>query len=289
MRANIELKQPRKSYLEILNEFQKAGSESSPIRTLKELNKEKRVRRVRDKILEHIRPPAVKTGTLILGVRCKDGIVIGSDRKILRGGETEYTDKIFEFDVGGKILVAAEGLTGIRDDFFLLLNYEISRRRGVDTLYEVKIIMEDIISELTERYRDRIREPYPIGVLMGGLEMLSEGKAVLYYIHSEGYGEKVSFMCSGHGGNYAYSLAKFLYGPRLASKLSVDDVAKRMAFTISWVSEDVDSTVGGNPDVFIVKDNNPKVERLPVGDVNNEIQHAQKAKESLANLLFSQK
>lgn len=32
--------------------------------------------------------------TLIVGVRGKDGIVLGSDQKVVRGGETQYTNKI---------------------------------------------------------------------------------------------------------------------------------------------------------------------------------------------------
>jgi 20S proteasome alpha/beta subunit len=183
--------------------------------------------------------------TLIIGARCRDGIVIGSDKKISRGGETEYSNKIFEFDIGGKVLFAAEGLTGIRDDFFYLLNYEIRRRRGVDTIYEVKLIVEDIIANLTERYAERVNDPVPVGVLMAGLENLSEGKATVYYIHGTGYGEQISFRSSGSGGEYAYSLAKFLCGHNICSNLSIDEAARRIAFTILWVSEDVDSSVGG--------------------------------------------
>jgi len=289
--AREEQMRMKKSYLEILNEFRRGVAETSPFRTLRELNQEKRMREVREKLLDHIRlrPVNIKKGTLIIGVRGKDGIVIGSDRKLIRGGETEFSDKIFEFDIGGKILFAAEGLTGIRDDFFLLLNYEIRRRRGVDTLYEVKIIVEDIISELTDRYRDRIREPYPIGVLMGGLERISEGKAALYYVHAEGYGEQVAFRCTGHGGDYGYSLAKFLCGPHLATELSTEDIAKRIAFVISWVAEDVDSMVGGDPDVFIVRDENPNVEQLPKEDVDKEVKHTKDAKKDFSKLLFPQK
>lgn len=87
--------------------------------------------------------------TLIIGAKCRDGIVIGSDRKIQRGGETSFDNKIFEFDVGGKILFAAEGLTGIRDDFFYLLKSAITSRRVIDTLYEVKLLVEDIIVNLS--------------------------------------------------------------------------------------------------------------------------------------------
>lgn len=200
--------------------------------------------------------------TLIMGIRCKDGVVIGSDRKTIRGGELSYDNKIFEFDVGGKILFAAEGLTGIRDDFFLLLTDAIKRRRGVDTLYELKVGVEGIISELTSTYTERIGQEKPIGVLMAGLEYISKGKSILYYVHPEGYGEKISFRCSGHGGEYAYSIAKFLCGPEISRNLLSDEIAKRMAFTIYWVSEKIDTTVGGFPQINIIRDDNPETEPI---------------------------
>ena len=200
--------------------------------------------------------------TLIIGTNCRDGIVIGSDRKIQRGGETSYANKIFEFDVGGKILFAAEGLTGIRDDFFYLLNSAIESRRVIDTLYEVKLLVEDIIANLSERYRERVREPSPVGVLMGGLENLTGGPAMVYYVHGVGYGEQVTFRCSGHGGRYAYSVAKFLCGPHICQKLETNEVAKRIAYAILWVSEDVDSTVGGLPSVAMMKNDEQNVTYL---------------------------
>lgn len=223
--------------------------------------------------------------TLITGVKGEDGVVIGADRKVLRGGEIEYADKIFEFDIGGKVLFAAEGLTGIRDDFLLLLKSEISRRKGVDTLYEVKMVVEDIIADLTERYKDRVETNSPIGVLMSGLEKISEGKAILYYIHSQGYGEQSSFLCSGHGGPYAYSLAKFLCEPHLVPDLSVNEVARRLAFVIAWVANDVDTTVGGTPQVAIVKDESPKVEYLPDKIIKEIEEDVKRSKQTLAKLL----
>jgi len=59
---------------------------------------------------------------------------LGSDRKVLRGGEVEYSNKIF---IVNNVALAVEGLTGVRDDFLYLLNAELQRRRGVDTLYEM--------------------------------------------------------------------------------------------------------------------------------------------------------
>jgi len=219
--------------------------------------------------------------TLLIGAQCKDGIVMGCDRKTLRGGEVEYSNKLFEFDLGGRVLFAAEGLTGIRDDFFLLLNHEISRRKGVDTLYEVKLIVEDIIADLTERYSERVEEESPLGVLMGGLERIREGKAKLYYIHGVGYGEQVSFRCTGHGGEYAYSLAKFLCDPHTASKYPVGAVARLIAFVICWIAEDVDSTVGGPPQIGMLKDGNKEVGFLDEEAITGVSEHAKKAKGNL--------
>jgi 20S proteasome alpha/beta subunit len=226
--------------------------------------------------------------TLIIGVRCRDGVVIGSDQKILRGGEAEYSNKIFV--IGGAVALAVEGLTGIRDDFLYLLKIELDRRRGVDTLYEMKIIAEDIVATLAERYRERIREESPIGVLMASRERLETGKAVMYYIHGIGYGEQVEFLCTGHRGPYATTIAKFL----LRKDLDCIESAKRIAFIISWIAEDVDVTVGGDPIVAIIRDwEKPQpsseeriVEFLSQEIVNEMKSYAKKVKAELPNILF---
>lgn len=200
--------------------------------------------------------------TLLIGAKANGAVVIGADRKTIRGGESHYDDKLFEFQIGGKLIIAAEGLTGIRDDFFLLLRAELQRLRGVETLYEVKLIAEDIIANLTERYSERIDDPSPVAVLMGGREQLNRGPSLLYFIHGVGYGEQVSMRCSGHGGTYAHSLAKFLVEPSICENLTPEEVARRIAFIIFWVSEDVDSTVGGQPQVAVIRDESDDVEYL---------------------------
>lgn len=45
------------------------------------------------------------------------------------------------------------------------------------------IIAEDIISELTMRYADRVGAAIPVGILMEGLENITFGRALLYYVH----------------------------------------------------------------------------------------------------------
>lgn len=192
--------------------------------------------------------------TLIIGVRSRDGVVIASDRKTMRGGEAEYTNKLYEMNNSVYVI---EGLTGIADDFHYLFEIEIKRQRGVDTLYELKIIAEDIIAELTKRYAERVETETPIGILMAGLDNITSGKALLYYLHGVGYGEATKFICSGHGGSYATTLAKFL----LKEELPAEENAKRAAFIIAYVAEDIDTTVGGDPIVAIIYDSKERKER----------------------------
>jgi 20S proteasome alpha/beta subunit len=200
--------------------------------------------------------------TLILGVRCNDGVVLAADRI---------------FEVGGT-LIAIEGLTDICDDFLRLLRSAMDRTRGFTNIYEVKLVLEDIISDLSKRYRKRLGSEGSIRTLLAGLSRISAGNAVLYYVHPRGYAESVNYRCSGHGADSAHSIAKFLFD----SKGSCQNNAFLAAFFISWVSEDVDTMEEGEPQVAIMKDDTG-VEYLSNDLVRQASQRARQLKSRLAN------
>ena len=215
--------------------------------------------------------------TLIIGSRCDDGLILAADRKIMRGGEAHYEDKIFEL---GGVALAFEGLTGIRDDFLLPPQSEMGTRRFI-SLYEAKLVIEDIVADLSKRYAERLREDAYLGALLGGLSELTAGSAELYYVHPEGFGESVRYRCSGHGGDYAHCLAKFILTP----EISLQDAAYRAAFLISWVSEDIDALVGGNPQVAIIQDGIAGVNYLSDEVTEHAVQKAGSLKQGLAQTL----
>ncbi len=216
--------------------------------------------------------------TLIIGHRCNGGLVPAADRKIVRGGESDFQDKIFEL---GGVVLAFEGLPGIRDDFLILLESQLESARGFTDLYQAKLLIEDIVLNLSERYAERLGENAYVGAILGGLSGISGGQAELYYVHPQGYGESVRYRSSGHGAQYAHTLAKFL----LTSDLSLEDSAYWTAFVISWVSENVDSTVGGQPQVAMIRDNVPGIEYLSHDAVSRSADDASAAQEHLAHLL----
>jgi len=65
---------------------------SSPSLTfLQRLNKEKKARRELERIIiEKKQKEKILRGTLIIGARGLDGIVLGADRKVMRGGESDF-------------------------------------------------------------------------------------------------------------------------------------------------------------------------------------------------------
>jgi len=216
--------------------------------------------------------------TLIIGVRGSDGIALGTDRKLMRGGEAHYADKIF---VVNDVVFAVEGLTGLADDFLLLLGHEASRKKGFGTLYEAKTVAEDVVSELWGRYKKRLDDDSPIGAIMAGLESITDGPAKMYYIYPQGYGEGIDFRCTGSGGPYATTLAKFLH----KKEESVEDNARKIAFVIHWVSEDVDTNVGGIPQVAIIRDGKAKIEWLGPEEIQKQGETAKRKKQNLWKLL----
>ncbi len=212
--------------------------------------------------------------TLLVGMRAKDGIVLGADRKIMRGGEPQFSDKIKTLQ---DVTYATEGLTGVADDFLHLFEHAALSKKGFSALYEARLLAEDIISELHKRYSERLKENQTVGLVMAGQENLSSGPARLYYIYPEGYGEAVTFTCTGSGGPYATTLAKFLHD----EEASVEENAKRVAFVISWVSEKVDAYVGGVPQIAMIRDDNPTVSWLDQAEIDRQVTNVDQARKEL--------
>lgn len=222
--------------------------------------------------------------TLVIGARCADGIVIGTDRKVKRGPEPSFDNKIVE---KSNVIFGIAGVTGIWHDLLDLLDSEMERARGFGSLYEAKIATEDIVSELYRRYRERIGErDAEIDVLMGGLKNKMSGEARLYHISGVGYGEAESRLCMiGSGYPPAASIAKFLISP----DLSVEENAYRVAFIIGWIRGGVDDNVGGTPQVAMIRDGDPKVEYLSEERAEEAAKRGEQARDNLGKLVGFEK
>lgn len=185
-----------------------------------------------------------KSSTLIVAGKCKNGVVMIADRRTMRGTEYREEKKICEFY---KVITAFAGLTGLKDKFLEMVEGVLRSTRAVN-LSEAIVGVEDTMALISDRYKERLKGEARIVALLAGLEYLSSGKAKLYHVFGDGYAEEINFLCIGHGAPYATCLAQGLY----KEDLSIEKMAEIGIFLVSWV-ENVDSSVGGIPDVVFVE------------------------------------
>jgi 20S proteasome alpha/beta subunit len=230
---------------------------------LNEANKEryKRWLRTRTLVQEHL-----GGSTLLIGVRGKDGVVLGADTKVVRGGETDFETKIRQFTVGkASITFAGAGVVGVIDDFIEIFEKTLAENiKGgkITSLLSIKIIAEDLVDRAEQRYGPKLGQP-PLHFILGGLSDLEKGRATLYEIGSGGFGQKVKYVTLvGHGSPYARTISKYLF-PRETKAghvpLACAQVVPRIAFCVYWIREEVDDYVGGEAQVICVLDDNPQV------------------------------
>ena len=254
----------KKSKIKIGKDFSpnmKIPNEIITIRKFNEINKAEEEYEqwlYRKKLIEEF---TGMSSTLIIGVRGKDGIILGSDRKVIRGGETDFEDKIKFLNINGvSIIFAASGFVGIVDDFLEVFGKALEEniKEGmINSLLSIKLLAEDMVKDIMERYESRLGEE-PLRFIFGGLSELDEGKARLYEIGAPGFGQKIKYYrLIGHGSSYARTIAKYLFpisGGIEGVPLKVDKIAPQIAFCISCISGEIDDYVGGNPQIVYILD-----------------------------------
>jgi 20S proteasome alpha/beta subunit len=187
--------------------------------------------------------------TLITGARCRDGIVLAADcRRLARYEKGPITTKLFKLSCG--VALAGAGDDAVLNEARFFIDQRIKEPQSeapVKNLFDVVQITASIVNELVGYYKDRVEEPF--GYVLGGLENLTSGSAMLYTIFGAGFSD-VPWACLGSGSSYARPLVEFLLAK---GDLSVNQADKTIPLIFSLVSS-VQTTVGDGIDVCIFKD-----------------------------------
>ena len=94
----------------------------------------------------------LKSMTLIIGIKCKNGVVLASDRKVMEGGEARVEDKIMISPQ--QILYAGAGLKDLFDKFLFKIHTELTERTNkLVTQYQKKHPEEEIKSDAITPYK----------------------------------------------------------------------------------------------------------------------------------------
>lgn len=192
--------------------------------------------------------------TLIIGTRYEDGIVLAADRRELRGYEPTKQCKIRRVKVGdtaagGSILLAGAGAAAFWDEvaWSLAQSTKSEAESSIRTLLDAVDRVSTLSINMSARYRrDGLDEP--LGCVLAGLDSLTTGRAELYYFAGAGF-SKTEFMCLGSGGSYALPMADLLLHRQLLAAQ-----AARIVPALFLLVERVNLSVGGGPDVFVLRD-----------------------------------
>jgi len=187
--------------------------------------------------------------TLIIGARCSDGIVLAADRRRLsRYEKGPETNKVFRLDCD--VVLAGAGDDAVLNEARVLIDRRVKEVKSQSpsiTLFDMVEVTAGVVNELVSYYKDRVEEPF--GYALAGLEDIDHGNAKLYTVFGAGLSE-VPWVCLGAGSSYARPLLELLLAE---GDLSVDEASKVMAPLFTLVSN-VQTTVGGGVDIYIVKD-----------------------------------
>jgi len=193
-----------------------------------------------------------KDMTLIIGARCKDGVILVGDKKVTEG-TTSFADKKITIMPFG-VAISGSGMSDFFDKFGIRLKNHINnstiqieelKSKGEisqeTTLYpyidDFVTDCETLLVKLKEDYRDVFPQ---LHLLMG---LRNDNKAELHFLNIDYPVDSIrkSFMSIGSGSPYANFFLRELWDENLTMK----EMTKICAFIINYVSEKhLDDAVG---------------------------------------------
>jgi len=202
--------------------------------------------------------------TYIISAKCKDGVVIVSDKRIWDDTECTYTieDKVFK--PIKNVLISCSGFKGIID---MLKDETKNRLAESQTTKEKLDLIEDIIDELNKRYQPRLAPLFPRNLEPEEVELVEclvaigeEQNVRLFKISRVGYREEITENKYGAIGSGEPCGRVFLKKPleivfeniiKEGKTSQITNIAHILAFSICMVSTlEVNLSVGGGFDVW---------------------------------------
>lgn len=203
-----------------------------------------------------------KPMTLIIGARCKDGVVLAGDRRVLRG--TEYSEEKKIIEAFKNFVVGASGISGLMDKFLYEMRlYLNSNTEKQLTWRDISYFLEDLANQLFQRYSSRLEQlqeaemgAFSFDALYGFKEYIDH--ASLYHMYGNGFSVEVKrFDVIGHGQPHALPFLKTLYYP----EITMEEMIKVSIFILKLIDEEkIDLSVGGKPQIYKIPDNDDAIE-----------------------------
>lgn len=218
--------------------------------------------------------------TLVIGARCKDGIVLIGDRKVLRGTSYDYTDKIQQ--VLPEVVVGAAGTTAYFDKFKrqILLQAQIAKQNQEDpeqpafnTIEDFIIVCERLIKFFREEYD--LHNKRELEIIIAVHQPSMETGIYIPSLHGidniECVDEEVKkYLCIGNGQLVAEPFMRILWNQQMTMK----ETAVISALIMKIIDEHkLDISVGGEPQIwfFPFKDSHREANKEEIIMINSRV------------------
>ena len=182
--------------------------------------------------------------TLIVGARCKDGVVLVADRKQASRLTFELGMSTSKLVTVGPLVMGYCGTRAPLDKVRRLLG---TRLQDVNSLDAALDLAESVATELQESYKELLGEEH-LQFPLAGLERLTSGKAHLYTITAGFAPDEVHYGGWGIGERYS-ELGKLFFD----AEQPVDEVSKVLPLLVA-LAERISLAIGDGLDVVIVRD-----------------------------------
>jgi len=184
-----------------------------------------------------------KTGTTILGMICKEGVIIASERRATSGTLIAHksTKKLHKIDK--HLALATAGLVG---DLQVLARYLSAEVNLYRLKRDRKIPVKGAATLLSNILNQRKFYPYYVQLILGGWD--SDGGHV-YSLDAAGGAIPDKYTSGGSGSPYVYGVLEDLYKDDLSIDEGIDIAARAISAAMNR-----DSASGNGIDIAIITD-----------------------------------
>ncbi|MBN2598978.1 MAG: archaeal proteasome endopeptidase complex subunit beta [Candidatus Thermoplasmatota archaeon] len=200
-----------------------------------------------------------KTGTTILGIVCKDGVVIATERRATMGTLIAHkaTRKLYQID--NHLALATAGLVG---DLQVLSRYLSAETKLYSLKRDAEMSVQSAATLMSNILNSRKFYPYYVQLILGGWD--STGGHV-YSLDAAGGSIPDKYTAGGSGSPYAFGVLEDSYHDDMTINEGID-----LALRAVTAAMGRDSASGNGADVAVITEKEFKM--IPEDDLKKRLQ-----------------
>lgn len=200
-----------------------------------------------------------KTGTTIMGMVCKDGVVIATERRATMGTLIAHkaTKKLYKIDV--HLALATAGLVG---DLQVLSRYLSAETNLYRLKRDRKIPVKSAATLMSNILNQRKFAPYYVQLILGGWD--SKGGHV-YSLDAAGGAIPDKYTAGGSGSPYVFGVLEDQYKDDLTVDEGIDIATRAMSAAMER-----DSASGNGIDIAVI--NEKEFKMISEGEIKTRLE-----------------